>query len=170
MERRKNACARAARRRGATRVNVAQCRARENRGENIDENSVTRGERRRLPSLLRVVFVPRARVCACTCAGARVTCACVCTCVRICVLRGGSAVRERNLLPEPRYLEESPFLLVAVVIILSSFRRFARVANICVSRCDRSGGRARTKYIWGMVYSRSSSRISRTDANIPGKT
>ena len=30
----------------ATRVNVAQCRARENRGENIDENSVTRGERR----------------------------------------------------------------------------------------------------------------------------
>lgn len=49
--------------RAATRVNVAQCRARENRGENIDENSVTRGERRGAAALLCVVFVPRARVC-----------------------------------------------------------------------------------------------------------
>lgn len=63
--------------------------------------------------------------------------------------RPGLAVRERNSLPELRYLEEPPFLLAVArrhPRVVSDV--FARVANVCVSRCDRSGGRARARTIY----------------------
>lgn len=137
VERRKNARARTASHRGA-RKRCAMPRERESRRKHRREFRYSRRT--------AAAVVASRRVCATSesmrvhmCARARVLCARACVCV--CVLRGGSAVRERNSLPEPRYLEESPFLLIAVVIIHSSFRRFARDANVCVSRCDRSRGR-----------------------------
>lgn len=126
-ERRKNACARA-----ATRVNVAQCRARENRAEKTST---------RIP-LLEANGGGCCRCFAsCLChereyAPHAYTRACY-VYAYICVyafFAAGSAVRERNSLPEPRYLEESPFLLHRRrhLLVVPTFRPACR-EHMCVT-------------------------------------
>ncbi|KAL0110059.1 hypothetical protein PUN28_013592 [Cardiocondyla obscurior] len=136
--------ARSCRRRSATRSNVAQCRARENRGENIDENSVTQGERR-LPSLP----LPSCWCCEreYALAHTRALCARIGAYVFMCAFfAAGSAVRERNSFPEPRYLKDffSP--------------RLPYVCHVAI-------GRVRMNmyiYIYVNIHTR---KISRMDAN-----
>lgn len=94
-------------------------RKRENRGENIDEYSVTRGER--LPSLLCIVFVPEARVCM------RI-CMCVCIISRYAFFTADLKLESEILFSE---IKESSSSSSRLLLFLDHFARsFARHAYI----------------------------------------
>lgn len=102
----------------ATRVNVAQCRARENRAEKTSTRipllEANGGRRCSVSCLCHEREYARAYM------RARVLCVSVCVWCVVCActfFAAGSAVRERNSLPELRYLEEPSFLLTVVVVV-----------------------------------------------------